>query len=296
MRPHARVEIAVRPLEAIAGEAGPELQSALREEARRSFDLERDLLIRATLFRLEKHDHVLLLNLHHIICDEWSLRVLLRDLANFYERLTGGSPEPLPELLIQYPDFALWQRDWLQGAVLIRQLNYWKQCITAGGPVLEWPAREAPASSEYSYSGRRRTLVLPAPLTEQLRELSRRERVTLFMSLLAGFKALLHRYTGQEEIAVGSPISGRTRAETEELIGFFVNTLVLRTGLSGDPTFIDLLRRVRKTTLGAYDHQDLPFEKLVEELHPERSRSHTPLFQAAFALEEPAEELLRFPD
>ncbi|MGH7829948.1 MAG: non-ribosomal peptide synthetase, partial [Candidatus Binatia bacterium] len=208
---------------------------------------------------------------------------LSREISALYEAFSTGRPSPLPDLPIQYPDFALWQRQYLQGETLESQLDYWRQQLAAL-PVLELPAdRVRPAMQ--SYRGARHPIALPARLSQALKALSRKQETTLFMTLLAAFQTLLHRYTRQNNIVVGSPVAGRTRAETEELIGFFVNTLVLHGDLSGNPTFLELLARVRDMALGAYAHQDLPFEKLVEELQPERDLSRNPLFQVWFALQ-----------
>ena len=247
----------------------------------RSFDLSRDLMLRAALLRLGPAEHILLLVTHHIVSDGWSIGILWRELATLYEAFLRGEPNPLPELPIQYADYAVWQRDWLQGEVLEIQLSYWKKQLS-GVSVLELPTdRVRPAVQ--TYRGAKESIVLPKSLSDQLRGLSRKEGVTLFMSLLAAFQTLLQRYSGQDDIAVGSPIAGRTRSETEGLIGFFVNTLVLRTDLSGNPSFRELLHRVRQMALGADEHQDIPFEKLVEELHPERDLSRNPLFQVMLA-------------
>ncbi|MFN2513804.1 MAG: amino acid adenylation domain-containing protein [Pyrinomonadaceae bacterium] len=253
------------------------------EEARLPFDLERGPLIRASLLRLQALEHVLLLNMHHIISDGWSTGVFVRELTALYEAFSKGQPSPLPELTIQYADFAVWQRDWLSGEVLEQQLSYWKGQLTGAPAVLDLPTdRLRPAVQ--SYRGAHQSMILSRELTDSLKELSQREGATLFMTLLAAFQTLLMRYTSQEDIVIGSPIAGRTRAETENLIGFFINTLVLRTDLTGDPTFRELLGRVRELTFAAYDHQDVPFEKLVEELQPERSLSRNPLFQVMFTL------------
>jgi amino acid adenylation domain-containing protein len=254
------------------------------EEAQRPFDLAQGPLLRATLLRLAEQEHVLLLTLHHIVSDGWSMGVFYRQLAVLYQAFSTGSRPMLPELPIQYPDFSHWQRHWLQGEVLDVQLGYWKRQLGGSLPVLQLHT-DRPRPAVQTFRGARHTLLLPKRLSEALRGLSRQEGVTLFMTLLAAFQTLLHRYTGQDDIIVGSPVAGRTRAETEGLIGFFVNTLVLRTDLSGEPRFRQLLARVREVALGAYGHQDLPFEKPVEELQPERDLSRTPLFRVMFALQ-----------
>ena len=220
--------------------------------------------------------------------------VFWRELGALYEAFSRGEPSPLAELPIQYADYALWQRRWLRGEVLEEQLGYWKEQL-AELPVLELPT-DHPRPAVQTHRGARRSLTLPESLTQALKELSRQEGTTLFMVLLGAFQVLLSRYSGQEDIAVGTPIAGRTRAETEELIGFFVNTLVMRTDLSGDPSFREVLSRVREVALGAYDHQDLPFEKLVEELQPERDLSRVPLSQVFFALQNVPQEALKLPN
>ena len=259
-----------------------ELPRLLTREAQRAFDLAEDLLIRCALFRIRAGVRVLLITLHHIVCDEWSLRILFREMAAFYGAFLEGQEPLLLDLPIQYADFAIWQGEYLQGSALAKELNYWKKTLNGAPPRLNLVPDLRPTDRS-PHAGRRQYLELPRHLSDRLRELSRRDGVTLFMTLLAGFKALLFRYTRQDDILVGSPIAGRTRVETENLIGFFVNTLVLRTHLSGDPTFIELLQRVRETAFGAYQHQDLPFEKLVEELRPNRRSNDVPLVQAVFA-------------
>jgi len=258
-----------------------EARHLVKQEAYRPFDLERGPLFRARLLRMGEATHGLLVVMHHIISDGWSMGVFSREMKALYEAFSSGRPSPLPPLELQYADFARWQREWLQGETLRSQLAYWKQQLGGALPRLELPL-DRPRGSIQTFSGARRSLQLSEAATQAMRTLSRCERATLFMTLLAAFKALLCRYDGQEDIVVGSPIAGRTRIETEPLIGFFVNSLVLRTDLSGNPTFRELIGRVREVTLGAYAHQDLPFEKLVEEIHPQRSLSQTPLFQVFF--------------
>ncbi len=254
------------------------------EEAKTPFDLESGPLLRATVLRLGEEDHVGLFTMHHIISDGWSMGILIREVAAIYDAYSRGEPSPLPELPIQYGDFSQWQRQWLQGEVLESQLGYWKQKLDGLPPVLELPT-DRPRPAIQTYNGAHESFELSSVLSEALAELSRREGATLFMTLLAAFQTLLYRYTGQEDIAVGTPIANRNRSEIEGLIGFFVNTLVLRTDFSGNPSFLELLRRVKETSLEAYAHQDLPFERLVEELNPERNMSHSPLFQVMFALQ-----------
>jgi amino acid adenylation domain-containing protein len=255
-----------------------------REEAQRAFDLNQGHLLRSTLLHTDDEEHILLLVMHHICFDGWSAKVFVREMAELYEAFSASKPSPLPGLPIQYADFAHWQRQWLQGEVLETQLAYWKKALVGISPILDLPT-DRPRPAQQTNRGACHRLLLPVSLLESLKAFGRQEGVTLFMALLAAFQVLLYRYTGQEDIVVGSPIAGRTRADTEGLVGFFTNTLLLRTDLSGDPTFRELLERVREVALGAYAHQDLPFEKLVQELHPDRNLSHTPLFQVMFNLE-----------
>jgi amino acid adenylation domain-containing protein len=265
-----------------AHEREAQVRALAREEGQRPFDLARGPLIRATLLRLAAEEHVPLLTLHHIVSDGWSQGMFWRELGVLYEAFAAGKPSPLPELGIQYADFAVWQRQWLQGEVLDRQLAYWKQQLT-GLPVLQLPT-DRPRPPVQTFRGARHPVLFSPTLLQGLKGLSQRHGATLFMTLLAAFQALLYRYTGQADIPVGSFIANRHWLETEGLIGFFVNTLVLRTDLSGNPSFQELLGRVRKVTLGAYSHQDFPYERLVEELRPPRDLSRNPLFQVLFAL------------
>ncbi|HDQ71832.1 MAG TPA: amino acid adenylation domain-containing protein, partial [Chloroflexi bacterium] len=260
-----------------------EARQRAQAEAHRPFDLETGPLVRVRLLRLAANDHVLLLNVHHIVSDGWSMDVLVRELRTLYEAFVTGEPSPLEELAIQYADYAAWQRMWLGGDVLETQVAYWREQLAGAPALLELPT-DRPRPPVQSYYGGHQRIELPAELVAGLRDLGRRAGTTLFMTLLAAFQALLSRYTGQRDVVVGSPIAGRTRAEVEDLIGFFVNTLALRIDLSGNPTFEQLLVRVRRVTLEAYAHQDAPFEKLVEELRPERNPSYSPLFQVAFTL------------
>ncbi|RKH37600.1 non-ribosomal peptide synthetase, partial [Corallococcus sicarius] len=254
------------------------------QEAQRPFDLERGPLLRVGLVRLAEREHLLLLTMHHIISDGWSLEVLVREAVTFYAARLSGTTATLAPLPLQYADFAAWQRGWLQGDVLRTQLDYWKQHLGGALPVLELPS-DRPRPATLTQRGATHSFLLPAAVQRKLEALCGQEGVTPFMALLAVFKLLLARHAAQEDLVVGTPIAGRNRRETEGLIGFFINTLVLRTDLSGDPSFRELLRRVREVCLGAYAHQDLPFETLVEALQPERHLSRTPLFQVMFNLQ-----------
>ncbi len=268
-------------------ERSGEVRRLAAEEAQRPFDLARGPLARARLLRTGAREHVLLFTIHHIVSDGWSSNVLFREVAQLYQAFVEGRPSSLEELPIQYADFAVWQREWLRGEALEEQLDYWRGQLGGLPPLLELPT-DRPRPRLQSYHGATERFVLAPEVAEALRRLGRDEGVTLFMLLLAAFDVLLARYTGQTDIAVGTPIANRTRGETESLIGFFANTLALRTDLSGDPTFRALVGRVREVCLGAYAHQDVPFERVVEELQPERDMSHAPLFQVMFALQEGA--------
>ncbi|HEX6751684.1 MAG TPA: amino acid adenylation domain-containing protein, partial [Longimicrobium sp.] len=269
------------------GEAEREVEARRRatEEAVLPFDLTAGPLFRAVLLRLGAEDHVLLLSMHHIVSDGWSLGVLDRELSALLAAYREGRESPLPELPVQYADYAVWQREQLRGEVLERQLSYWRERLAGAPELLELPT-DHPRPAVQTYRGASERIELPGELLERLRALGRSEGATLYMVVLAAFQVLLSKYSGSEDIVVGSPIAGRTRNEVAGLIGFFVNTLVLRTDLGGDPSFREVLRRVREVMLGAYEHQELPFEKLVAELQPERSLSHSPLFQVSFSLDD----------
>jgi amino acid adenylation domain-containing protein/FkbH-like protein len=261
------------------------IQRLVREEINRPFNLATDLLVRALLIKISTHEHLLVVTLHHIISDEWSLRIFFEELGEFYGAFVEGKEQTLPELQIQYADYSIWQREWLQGEVLESQLRYWKDKLKDSPPPLKLPGDCARVSNPTRRGGNLER-AFPNALGESLRKMATREGATLFMVLLAGFKALLHRYTAQEDIIVASPIAGRNRVETEGLIGLFVNTLALRTSVTGEMTFRELLTQVQKTTLGAYAHQDLPFEKLVEALHPERSSHQLHFTNVMFVLQQ----------
>jgi amino acid adenylation domain-containing protein len=271
-----------------------------REEARRPFDLIRGPLVWVTLLRLDeacpeappervegrgrREEHILLYALHHIISDGWSMGVMLQELATLYGAFSAGEPSPLPELAIQYADYAIWQREWLSGEVLEEHLGYWTERLSGAPPTLDLPTDRLRPPVQ-SHRGANLPLILPANLVAGLKALSRQHEATLFMTLLAAFDVLLYRYTGQQDLVVASRVAGRRRQETEGVIGFFINPLVLRMAVSGEATFRELLDHVRAVTLGAYAHQDLPFEMLVDKLHPERDLSRNPLFQVMFVLQ-----------
>ncbi|HEY0601403.1 MAG TPA: amino acid adenylation domain-containing protein [Herpetosiphonaceae bacterium] len=271
-------------------ERDDEARRISREQTHHLFDLERGPLFRVTLLRLSPEDHVILLLLHHIISDGWSNSVIIQELKTLYNAEVKGEPVALPELTVQYADYALWQRDWLKGEVMESHLRYWKQQLADVTP-LNLPT-DHPRPSIASFEGAVEPFALPVELRDALNTISRREGVTLFMTMLASFQMLLSRYSGQDDIAVGTPIAGRNMRETETMLGFFINTLVLRTDLSGNPSFRQVLARVREVALGAYTHQDLPFEQVVDAVQPERDMSRQPLFQVIFALQNaPAAQL-----
>jgi amino acid adenylation domain-containing protein len=264
-------------------------QGLLREKALERFDLKRGPLLRAMLVKLAEEEHLLLVTMHHIVSDGWSMGVLLREIGVLYEAYVAGGSSPLPPLEVQYTDYAVWQREWLQGEVLEAQLAYWKKQLADAPAVLELPT-DRPRPGVPSFGGALRRFQLGAELSERIGGLAKQEGVTLYMLLLAALQVVLSRWSGQRDLLVGSPIAGRTNAQTEKLIGCFLNTLVMRGDLRGNPAFREFLARTREAALQAYAHQDLPFEKLVAELQPERDLSRQALFQVWFALlNQPAE-------
>ncbi|HZI56953.1 MAG TPA: condensation domain-containing protein, partial [Verrucomicrobiae bacterium] len=279
-----KVELPVLDLTGIVEEEKREAEAMRQalEEAQRPFDLQQTPLFRAKLLRLGGQNHVLLFTMHHIISDAWSIGVLVGEVSALYGAFTAGRPSPLPELPIQYADYSVWQRECLDSGVLEQQLAYWKQQL-AGISLLKLPT-DQPRPATQSQNGSVCNFVIAANLTQKLKQLGEQQGATLFMVLLAAFQTLLYRYSGQYDITVGTPIAGRSNSATEKLIGFFVNTLALRVDLSGTPSFTELLQRTKKVTLGAYDHQDVPFEKLVEVLSPERDLGGAPLFQVMFVM------------
>jgi amino acid adenylation domain-containing protein len=271
-----------------------EVQRILRIEPQQPFNLAADLMLRATLLQLNDEEYILLLVMHHIAADGWSVGILFRELASFYESFAVATSLTLPELPIQYADFADWQRQWLNGEVMESQLNYWRQQL-ADAPRFLTLTTDRPRPSIQTFEGGTKYFQLNRELTQQLKQLSQQSGSTLFMVLLAAFATLLSRYSGQDDVVIGSPIANRNRSEVESLIGCFINTLALRTQLQGNPTFLELIERVKEMTLGAYDHQEFPLEKLVEELQPERSLSHALLFQVMFVLQNAPMRKLELP-
>lgn len=282
VHPSANLKLKMEDLSALVeNERERRALDMLLEEARRTFSLSEGPLLRASLLRLTSDEHIILVNLHHIVTDGWSTAILIGEIVTRYEATIGGKPSPLPELPIQYADYAQWQRTWMKGAAFAAEMQYWRKQLGGRLPKLELPG-DYPRPSAQDYSGSSHVAILDKRMAEALAALSRREGATLFMTLLAAFKTLLYRYTGQEDVVLGTAISGRNQVETEKLIGFFVNTLVLRSDLSGQPTFLEVVRRVKEVSLGAFANQSVPFEKLVEELKPERNLGKNPLFEIMF--------------
>ena len=290
--PAAPIRLAVENLALPSGaDAREVMRRAVEDECRRPFDLVRGPIFRARLFRVDAADHVLTVAFHHIISDAWSVRVFVRELAEIYEALAQGREPELSPLPMQYLDFARWQQQALRGDQLAGQIAYWRKQLEGAGPGLELPT-DRPRPPKQTFRGGLESIALSLGLSEALRAFGRREGATLAMTMLAGFQLALARLTGETDIVVGSPTSGRTRADVDGLIGCFLNTLVLRTRLDGDPTFAELVGRARETSLGAYANQDVPFERLVEALQPARSLDRSPIFQVLFNMLGP--ERLRF--
>jgi Condensation domain len=262
---------------------GREVEALAREEARRPFDLARGPLLRARLLQVGPEEHVLLLTLHHIVCDAWSMAVFTQEVAALYQAYARGAPPPLAELPVQYADYACWQREWLRGEVLEGHLRYWREQLR-DAPLLALPT-DRPRPAVQRFEGASLPVEVPATLTSALKRLSHQEGVTLFMALLAAFAALLRHRSGQDDVVVGTDVANRTRAETEPLIGFFVNQLPLRVPLGGNPSFREVLSRVKEVALAAYEHQDLPFNLLVQALKPERTPDSSPLFRVKLVLQ-----------
>ncbi len=285
VRPFAHLPLESIDLQALSPEhREAEMRRLMHLQAHRPFDLSQGPLIRVWLFSLAQQEHALLISMHHLITDGWSARLLLRELVQCYEATIQGQPAPLAPLPIQYRDFALWQRQWMSEAVLQPHLNYWIGHLQGVPAVLDLPT-DHPRPAEQIYEGASAYFELSAQMTQALNELSRCQQVTLFMTLLAAVQVLLLRYSGQEDLVIGTPVANRTQRQVEPLLGFFVNTLALHTNLSGNPRFVELLARVREVTLEAYKHQEVPFERVVEELRPQRDRSYNPLFQVLFVLQ-----------
>lgn len=275
-------------------EQDEEVRHLALKEAQTPFDLATDVLLRVKILQLAKDENVVLFTMHHIVSDGWSMEILVKELATLYTAFSGNQPSPLPELAIQYVDFAIWQRQWLQGEVLETQLDYWRQQLGGILPVLQLPT-DYPRGRVQTFRGAIESFSLSPQLSQGIIKLAKNAGVTPFVTLLTAYKILLHRYTGQTDILVGTPVANRHRREIEALIGFFVNTLVLRTNLADNPSFQELLQQLINTTWQAYDHQDIPFEKLVEVLQPERDLSFNPLFQVKFRLENAPTEKLELP-
>ncbi len=272
-----------------------EARRRAREEVRRPFDLVRGPVFRTTLFKLDSSDHVLVLVLHHIAGDGWSVGILLRELSVSYRALLTQSRPTLPDLTVQYADFALWQRGRLQAEKLDQQRAYWKERLGGELPRLELPV-DRPRPAVQTFEGGRHEALIPASTYEAVKTLARAQGITSAIALMAAFRVLLSRYSGQQDIVLGTTIANRNRSDIENLVGCFVNSLVMRVDLAGDPTFEEVLRRERESSLGAYDHQDLPFEQLVEELSPERGLGENPIFQVSFTLQNAPVDPLSLPE
>ena len=290
--PSGKFAIDIIHLENLAGDSEAlEVDKWIETEVRRPFDLARDRLFRATLLRRNTNTHMLLMSMHHIVSDEWSLGVLIHELSALYAAFERGQPSPLPELSIQYADYAVWQRSWLADSVIKAQLEFWIDRLAGAPARLELPT-DRPRPKIQRHHGRVRSFHLERDLADRLVSFGRESEATLFMTLLTAYSILLHRYTGATDLVIGSPVANRVRPELESLVGFFVNTLPLRIDLSGDPSVRELLVRVRRTAVEAYSHQDVPFEQLVEELRPARSLGHAPIFQVMLVLQNaPAPDL-----
>src|SRR6185437_4285121 len=271
-----------------------EARRLLEAESKRAFDLSRDLMVRAVLVQMADDDWIFLVLMHHIASDDWSWRVFCSEVAAAYESIISNRAPDLPAPLLQYGDFAVWQKEWLAGNVLEQHLAYWRKQLDGAPPILELPT-DRPRPAAQTFHGACEWLSFPSDLSDKINTLSQSGGFTPFMILLTAFQTLLHRYTGQEDIVVGSPVAGRGRACLDKVIGLFVNMLVLRTKLDGNPAFFELLHRTQASVLEALAHQELPFEKLVEELQPERSASYSPLIQVMFALQDELSDNLKLP-
>ena len=287
------------PFEDLSGleaeEREAHVRTALREEGQTPFDLSRGPLLRVRLLRLGEREHVLLRTMHHIVSDGWSEGIFNRELSVLYEAYRQGKENPLSPLAVQYADFTLWQREWLESGAMAEGLAYWKNQLDGIPERLELPT-DRPRPAAQSFAAETCEMELGRELADALRKLSRDNQATLYMTLLAAFAVLLSRYSGQQDIVIGSPIANRQEAQLEEMIGFFVNTLVMRVRLNPKASFRELLADVRNLTLDAYQHQDVPFERLVEELAPERTLNSTPFFQVSFALQNAPAETARLGD
>ena len=276
------------------GQRELEAKKLVAEEAHRPFDLSQGSLARTMLLRLGAEDYVLLVTMHHIITDAWSIGILFRELSILYRAFMDNTPSPLPELRIQHKDFAHWQQRWLSGKVLETQLSYWREQLRGLPPLLNLPI-DRPRPAIWTTKGAHQSCGLSKSLSDALKSLSRQANATLFMTLLAAFQVLLHRYTAQNDICVGTAIAGRRWRETQGLIGFFVNTLAIRSNVENNPGFQSFLASIRHTVLEAFSHEDVPFHQVVDMLEPVRDPSYAPLVQAMFALQNPGTESLNFP-
>src|SRR5438270_6356214 len=282
VRPTHEVRLPLTDFSAVANPY-PAAYEFAKKEVAEPFDLSKGPLFRGKVLRIRPEEYVLLFTMHHTITDAWSMQVFTQELAACYEALTDGTEARLPELSIQYGDYAVWQRKLLDSEVAQNQLAYWKRTLSGVPGLLQLPT-DHPRPAEQTLEGLSRTFAVPGEVISGASSLAARQQVTVFMVLLAAFKVLLYRYSGQPDICVGVPVAGRTRLETEPLVGFFVDTLAFRDELSGNPRFLELIAKVRETTLGALANTDVPFEKIVEAIRPQRSLSHNPIFQVMFSV------------
>lgn len=294
INPHPIFKLKLLDLQALSPDQKQTEVLKLGDEAAKfPFDLTKDALLRVTLAQLAQTEYALFVSIHHIIADGWSIGVLIREITTLYQAFSNGYVSPLPQLQIQYADFAIWQRRWLEGKELENQLRYWQQQLNNSITELNLPF-DYPRPAIQTYKGEQQNFVLAKMELDKLKIIKNKEGITLFMTIIAAFNTLLHWYTNQEDIVIGTDIANRNQIETKELIGFFVNQLVLRTDLSGNPTFSEILQRVQQTSLDAYAHQDVPFDKLVEVLNPKRDLSRTPLFNVKLVLENTQNPTLKF--
>ncbi|WP_054532742.1 non-ribosomal peptide synthetase [Herpetosiphon geysericola] len=296
VQPAQPLELAIDDLSGLAGEAqATALEQRLQQEVNQPFQLDRDQLMRGRLLKLAEQQHVLALSIHHIAFDDWSQGILFSEMTQLYQAFANNQAAPLPELALQYPDFAAWQRYWLQGEVLQAQLDFWKQQLHGKLPLLEMPL-DYPRPSIQTFNGAHETLSIEPELYRQLNQLARDNEATMFMLLMTAWVVLLNRYTNQSDIVVGTPVANRNRQELENIIGFFANTLAIRTDLSDEPSLQTVLQRIRETALNAYSHQDLPFDLLVSEILPERQTNRSPIFQAMLVLQNASRTSLDLPE
>jgi aspartate racemase len=292
--PGGMMTLPVTDLTIISGEPESKIQRLVREKAETVFDLSRGPLLRVDLMRLAKDEYIMLFVIHHIVSDGWSTGVLVGEVTSLYDAYSKGAPSPLPELEIQYADYAYWQREWMKDEVLEEGLRYWKRELSGELPAHQLPT-DRPRPEAPSYKGADQTLMIPSGIIDRMNALSREEGVTLFMAMLAAFDILAHKYSGLDDIIVATVVTGRGQAETGGLIGMFINMLPMRVDMSGMPSYRELLKKVREVTIEAYAHQEIPIEKIIEELKIERKSGEAPLLQLGFSLDNTPEEAAELP-